>query len=187
MPWICQAGKRADLRQLACERRISLGNIKCCTGLQKRCGQESRRNRFPKERGSFEFLKKEGETASNGPNYAAAGPGAASYAEAAGALRLSAAEASLYQAVRGCTGGGRRRVQVDPASAAVRWCSVRIGDRKSGCRTLRRSRRGPRGQYGINAFLEQYLESLLICGGAGADVSACGGKPGSGGAAVRTG
>lgn len=33
-----------------------------------------------------------------------------------------------------------------------------------------------RGQYGINAFLEQYLESLLICGG----------KPGSGGAAVRT-
>ena len=23
-----------------------------------------------------------------------------------------------------------------------------------------------RGQYGINAFLEQYLESLLICGGA---------------------
>ena len=33
-----------------------------------------------------------------------------------------------------------------------------------------------RGQYGINAFLEQYLESLLIYGG----------KPGSGGTAVRT-
>lgn len=43
-----------------------------------------------------------------------------------------------------------------------------------------------RGQYGINAFLEQYLESLLICGGRRRRDGACGGKPGSGGAAVRT-
>ena len=44
-----------------------------------------------------------------------------------------------------------------------------------------------RGQYGMNAFLEQSVEPLLVCGGAVGEDGACCRKPGSGGAAVRPG
>lgn len=43
-----------------------------------------------------------------------------------------------------------------------------------------------RGQFGINAFLEQYLDSLLVYGGAVGEMVPGSGQPGSGGAVVRT-
>ena len=62
LPWICQAGKRADLRQSAWRGADTVRKyIKCCTGLYTKsgCGRESRRPISEGRRGSFEFLEKE--------------------------------------------------------------------------------------------------------------------------------
>ena len=62
LPWICQAGKRADLRQSAWRGTDTVRKyIKCCTGLYTKsgCGRESRRPISEERRGSFEFLEKE--------------------------------------------------------------------------------------------------------------------------------
>ena len=61
LPWICQAGKRADLRQSAWRGADTVRKyIKCCTGLYTKsgCGRESRRPISEGRRGSFEFLEK---------------------------------------------------------------------------------------------------------------------------------
>ena len=86
----------------------------------------------------------------------------------------------------GGAGGGRRHLQADPHGGRCDGRLFRPGGRAGAGEFLRTVPAG-RGQYGVNAFLEGYLDALLTCGRGHRGDRARSRKPGDCGRAVGPG
>lgn len=145
----------------------------------------SRRTIPTGRRGWFEFLE-EKKRRSGSAGGAAPGPGTASLYGTARLYAPAQRGAAVYQAVREAV------PVVDAAVCKLIRLSggvqVFCEDAEMDGKMQQFLERVPvgRGQFGINAFLEQYLDSLLVYGGAVGEMVPGSGQPGSGGAVVRT-